>query len=237
MRMRRKAAIYVKTAAPQDVSCDSQWSPPIPLQPPKIMDEVGLRPHIRRGKMPSPSRIPTTPAISVYELLQIARLSTIRVSVPAMTRRSSWEADGPIPGLGIRVSVLGMRFSHSIRPLMRGDSSFGAPSATTGSAFSPVVDNTSKPSNQFMPTLTPLAIVIDEVLPSGELYFEKGQFIVEANGVNLLSPAASSRHSLLLRFMQLVLDSREIGLNFVMATPDPRLVHRVNRDFIEVQFL
>ncbi len=142
MKLRRRTAIYTRVPIPLDG--EASWSPPKSPSsssppPPKIMDEVAVRPLRRRGKLASsPSRMPATSTISIYELLQIARFSTVSVLSPIVPRRNSWEAGEPIPGLGVHVSVVGVKFPPNARPLRRDSSTCARLSTTPGSAFSPV---------------------------------------------------------------------------------------------------
>lgn len=204
----------------------------------KIGDEVNVGSLHQQQQLATPTRLPPSMTITLYELIQFCHLSSTHVPPQAPNnplRRNSWEAGELIPGLGIRVSVVSVKLPSHIRPPRVWCENTGARPLhhTSRSAFTPVA------GPERCALLSPLVVVIDEVSVFGGMFFQPGQIILEVNGVNLFSVPATSKQSLLTRLIQAIFavyNNGDEGLYFTLATPYPWLVKRVNHEAIETRF-
>ncbi|KAH9283707.1 hypothetical protein ECG_04092 [Echinococcus granulosus] len=205
--------------------------------PHEIGDEVTIGCLHQQQQLATPARLSPSTTITLYELIQFCHLSSTHVPPQASNnplRRNSWEAGELIPGLGIRVSVVSVKFPPHIRPQrVWCENTRPRPlHPTPRSAFTPLAG----PERCALPS--PLVVVIDEVSISGSMFFQPGQIILEVNGVNLFSVPTTSKQSLLTRLIQVIFaayNSGDGGLYFTLATPYPWLVKRVSHEAIETR--
>ncbi|EUB55528.1 hypothetical protein EGR_09598 [Echinococcus granulosus] len=177
--------------------------------PHEIGDEVTIGCLHQQQQLATPARLSPSTTITLYELIQFCHLSSTHVPPQASNnplRRNSWEAGELIPGLGIRVSVVSVKFPPHIRPQrVWCENTRPRPLyPTPRSAFTPLAG----PERCALPS--PLVVVIDEVSISGSMFFQPGQIILEVNGVNLFSVPTTT-------------------------TPYPWLVKRVSHEAIETR--
>ena len=206
--------------------------------PPKIVDEEAIGNLYQKKNLKVPERL-TPNTITLYELIQFCKLSSIYVppQVPSYTiRRKSWNVGELIPGLGIRVSVVKIKFPARDRPPRAHSENTGCwPLSHTGrSAFTPVAGLISEKCEVSLPWV----LMVDEVSAMGSIFFQQGQIILEINSVNLFSVPSTSKQDLLTRLIQAVFSaygSGNSGLYITLATPHPWLVRRVDSEIVEAR--
>ncbi|VDL59582.1 unnamed protein product [Hymenolepis diminuta] len=208
--------------------------------PARIVDEPTVRSSQSRQKqrrMPA-LQLSQGSTITLYGIMQFSSICT--TYIPPLSpndplRRNSWEIGELIPGLGIRVSVVSVTYSSSIRPPQMWNEISGLREIhhTPGSAFTPVTSGSS-------PNVLaePLLIVIDDTSVAGRMYFQPGQIILEVNGVNFFSVPVTSKQGLLTRLIATVFNAYNNGdgsLFLTLATPYPHLVSRIANETMEIQ--
>nr|CDS31277.1 hypothetical protein HmN_000345900 [Hymenolepis microstoma] len=237
-----------KVSSPQEVQILQVPVMPVAMTvqtsplPVRFMDELPVRSaqcrkKLTKTRIPAP-RLDQGSTITLYELMQFSNISTSYIpplSPNDPLRRNSWEIGELIPGLGIRVSIVSVTYSSNSRPpQMRNEiSGLREIHHTPGSAFTPVTSGSIQNA-----LAEPLLVVIDDTSVAGSMYFQRGQIILEVNGVNFFSVPVLSKQGLLTRLIAAVFNVYNNGdgsLFLTLATPYPHLVSRTSDETMEVR--
>ena len=207
--------------------------------PSRIVDKEAIGSLHQNQEFEAPERLCPNSTITLYELIQFCHLSSIYVPPNAPNcplRRKSWQVGELIPGLGIRVSVVKIKFpAHSRPPRAQSEDTGCWPLSHTGrSAFTPVAG----PAQDRCALPLPWVLMVDEVSVAGSAFFQQGQIILEVNGVNLFSVPSTSKRDLWMRLIQAIFSAYggdNSGFYITLATPYPWLVRRATHEIVETR--